>query len=41
MSTKTWKDELAQLAPEAWESEIDVYETQLLRTRSRLRARTS
>jgi sulfite reductase (ferredoxin) len=30
MSTKTWKDELAGLAPEAWESEIDVYETQLL-----------
>lgn len=30
MPTKTWKDELAGLSPEAWESEIDVYETQLL-----------
>ena len=30
MPTKTWKDELAGLAPEAWEGEIDVYETQLL-----------
>src|SRR5690349_11020351 len=30
MPTKTWKDELAGLASEAWESEIDVYETQLL-----------
>src|SRR5512134_3114761 len=30
MPTKTCKDELAGLASEAWESEIDVYETQLL-----------
>jgi sulfite reductase (ferredoxin) len=37
MTEKTWKEQLAGLAPEAWESELDVYETQLvLKKRGRL-----
>jgi sulfite reductase (ferredoxin) len=30
MTKKTWREQLAGLAPEAWESEIDVYETELV-----------
>jgi sulfite reductase (ferredoxin) len=40
MPPKTWKAELAGLAPEAWESEIDVYETELvLKKRGKLEDR--